>query len=76
MYQTGKRYWEVGTIVQRIGRMIYLVKGPEMMHKRHCNQIKSRYNEENDTPMEVEPMEVLFDTLNVPIPQKAPVIEV
>ena len=50
MYQTGKRYWGVGTIVKRIGRMIYLVKRPKMVHKRHWNQIKSRHiDEENDT---------------------------
>ena len=37
MYQTGKKYWEIGTIVKRISQMIYLVKGPKMMHKRHLN---------------------------------------
>ena len=41
MYQTGKTYWEVGTIVKRIGRMIYLVKGPKMVHKRHLKKKKS-----------------------------------
>ena len=50
-------------IFKRIGRMIYLVKGLEMAHKRHLNQIKSRYiDEENNTPVDVEPIEVLFDT--------------
>ena len=73
MYQVGKRYWDAGTIVKRIGRMTYLVKGPKMVHKRHLNQTKSRHtHEENDTPVDVEPMEVLFDTFDVPIPQKAP----
>ena len=72
MYQTGKRYWEVGTIVKRIGRMIYLVKGPKMALKKLLNQTKSRHtDEENDTPVDDEPMEVLFDTLDVPILQKA-----
>ena len=67
-YQTKKKYWEVGTLIQRIGRMIYLVKGPKMMHKRHLNQTKSRHiNEKNDTPVDVEPMEVQFDSFDVPI---------
>ena len=69
----GKRYWEVGTIVKRISRVIYLAKGPKIVHKRHLNQIKSRYiDEENDTPVDVELMEVLFSTFDVPIPRKAP----
>ena len=38
MYQMGKRCWEVGTV----GRMIYFVKGPKMVHKSHLNQTKSR----------------------------------
>ena len=32
-----------------------------MVHKRHLNQTKSRHtDEENNTPVDVEPMEVLF----------------
>ena len=63
MYQTGKSYWEVRTIVKRIGRMV---------HKRNLKQTKSRYTEEvNNIPVDVEPMEILFDTFDVPIPRKA-----
>ena len=66
MYQTGERYH------QNIDRLIYLVKGPKMMHKKHLNQTKSRHiNEENDTPVDVEPMEFLFNTFDVPISRKA-----
>ena len=44
-----------------------------MVHKRHLNLIKSRHsNEENDIPLNVEPMEVLFDTFDMPIPWKDP----
>ena len=43
-----------------------------MIHKKHLNQIKSRHiDEENDTPMDVEAMEVLFDSFDVPLPRKA-----
>ena len=34
-----------------------------MVHKKHLNQTKSRHTDEvNDTPVDVELMEVLFDT--------------
>ena len=57
----------------KIGRIIYLVKGPKMMHKGNLIKQKSRHtDEENDTPEDIEPMEVLFDTFDEPIPRKAP----
>ena len=69
----GKRYWEVGTIDKKNGRMIYLVKWPKMVHKRHLDQAKSWHlDEENDTPVDVEPMEVLYDKFDIPFPRKAP----
>ena len=44
-----------------------------MVHKKHLNQTNRRHiDEENDTPMDLEFMEVLFDTSDVPIPQKTP----
>ena len=53
--------------------MIHLVKGPKTVHKMHLNQTKSRHiDEENDTPIDVEAIEVLFDTFDVPIPWKDP----
>ena len=37
---------------------------------------KSRHIDvENDTPVAVEPMEVLFDTVDVPIPPGKPLIQ-
>ena len=43
------------------------------MHKRHLNQTKSRYiDEKSDIPVDIEHIEVLFNTFDVPIPQKAP----
>ena len=50
MYQTRKSYWDVGTIVKRISRMIYVVKVQKVVHKRNLNQTKSwRIDEVNDT---------------------------
>ncbi len=55
MYQTEK---DIGTLVKRFGRMIYLVKGAKTAHLNHT---KSRHtDEENDIPVDVEPIEVLF----------------
>ena len=69
MYQSGKSYWKAGTIVKRFSRMTYLVKGLKMVHKRHLNQTKSRHtDEENDTPLDVKSMEVVFNPFDVPIP--------
>ena len=48
---------------------IYLVKGSKMVHKRHLTQTKSRHTDEvNDTPVDVKPIEILFDTFDVSIP--------
>ena len=53
--------------------MIYLVKERKMVHKRHLNQIKSRHTGEgNDTPVNVEPMELISNTFYRSIPRKAP----
>ena len=43
-----------------------------MVHKRHLNQTKSRHiDEEKNIPVDVEPMEVLFDTFEKLMWQKA-----
>ena len=60
----------VGTIVKRIGKIIYLVKGPKLVPK--CTWIKQKVNEENDSPLDIEHVEILFVTFAVAIPQKAP----
>ena len=33
-------FWEVGTIKQRIGELVYIVQGPKNIHKRHMNQLR------------------------------------
>ena len=48
-------------------------KDKKIVYKRHLNQTKNRHiDEENDTSVDIDSMEVLFDTFDVPIPQKAP----
>ena len=42
-----------------------------MMHKRNLNETKSRdIDEVNDALVNVEPIEVLFEKFDVPIPRK------
>ncbi len=39
-------FWEVGTVKQRIGELVYIVQGPTNTHKRLMNQLwKCRLNE-------------------------------
>ena len=47
--------------------MVYLVKGPKFVHRRHLNQIKKKRHsniEENNRPEE-KPMGIIFDTFDM-----------
>ena len=57
-----KGYWEAEIIVKWIGWMIYLVKGLKMVLKGAWIKKKKRRHtdEENDTPVDVEPKKVLL----------------
>ena len=73
MYQNNKTYWEmdiIGEKKRRIGNMVYLVKGPKFVHKRHLKQIEKKKLsnlKENNHPEE-EAMDIMFDTFNMPAP--------
>ena len=41
-YKLGKATWEEGIIDKRIGKMLYLIKHPKWVIKRHLNQINNR----------------------------------
>ena len=72
MFQSNKSYWEKGTVDKQIENIIYIIKGPRFTHKRHLNQIRKRYsNTVENHPREEDPMDVMFDTFEVPIPQTA-----
>ena len=44
-------FWEVGTIKQMIGELVYIVQGPKNTHKRHMNQLRIyRLNESKESP--------------------------
>lgn len=67
IYQRGKEFWQDGVVKKHIGRMAYIIQGQRREHKRHVNQLKRRFTELKCPQMEV-PMEILYDTFNVPTP--------
>ena len=73
VYRNNRTFWESGTIDKQIGNMVYMIQGPEFIHKRHINQIRRRFTscEENSAPEE-DIIDVVFDTFEVPIPETAP----
>ena len=56
--------------------MVYIVEGPKYTHKRHQNQLQNRrMNDFNDEPQtEKEPIETIFDMLDLNPPQSTPEI--
>ena len=73
IFQSNKSYWETGTVDKQIGNMIYIINGPRFTHKRHLNQIRKWYsNTVENNPLEENPMDIVFDMFEVPIPQTAP----
>ena len=63
----------MGTIEKREGSMIYIIKVPQFIHKRHLNQIRKRLTDDADSSPaeEKEVMDVLYDTSDTTIPQAA-----
>ena len=54
---------------------MYIVKGPQFMHKRHLNQLRRCISNEADSgPLEETVMDVIYDTFNIPTPLVAPEI--
>ena len=75
IFKENKSFWEAGTIKRRVGNMIYIVKGPQFMHKRHLNQLKRCIsNEVDSSSSEKTVMDVIYDTFNIPTPLVAPKI--
>ena len=74
MYKDNKSYWELGEIRQRIGRMVYIVEGPQYTLKRHLNQLRKRISDSTDeAPLEQEDvMDPIYDTFDLEIPQAVP----
>ena len=74
-YKNNITFWEVGTIKQRIGELVYIVQGPKNTLKRHMNQLrKCRLNESEESPQNTceEPIDAIFDHFDVDTPQVSP----
>ena len=74
-YKNNMTFWEVGTIKQRIGELVYIVQGPKNTHKRHMNQLtKCRLNESEESPQNTceEPIDAIFDHFDLDTPQVSP----
>ena len=70
-YNNGKETWKEGVIDKRIGRLMYTIKHPKWNIKRHYNQIRKRYTSDISNRKE-EPMVVMYDLFEIPIPQIEP----
>jgi hypothetical protein len=73
VHRNNRTFWESGTVDKQIGNMVYMIKGPDFVHKRHTNQIRKRYaNSELTRSPGEDIMDTVFDTFQVPIPDTAP----
>ena len=70
-YRNRKKIWKVGVIDKCIGKLIYIIKDSKKTIKRNRNQIWKRYLEDTNNKKE-EPMKVIDDLFNVPMPSAAP----
>ena len=63
--------WEQGKIQKRIGQMVYLIEGPTFVHKKHANQIRKRYTEDDVQPPaeQEEIMDQLYDSFDLEPPK-------
>ena len=74
-YKNNITFWEVGTIKQRIGELVYIVQGPKNTHKRHMNQLrKCRLNESEESLQNTceEQIDVIFDHFDFDTPKVSP----
>ena len=72
-YRTGKSFWEEGIIMKRIGHMLYSVRSSKFDCRRHINQLRPRHTDDYKQAEDNElPLEVLYDSFNVPLPITQP----
>ena len=70
IFRDNKSFWEIGPIEKRIENMIYIIKGPQLTHKRQT-KLKKPPSEDADiaSPEEKEAMDIIYDIFDMPIPQ-------
>ena len=40
IYKNSMTFWEVGRVKQGVGELVYIIQGPNNIHKRHLNQLR------------------------------------
>ena len=75
VYKNNITFWEVGTVKQRVGELVYIIQGPKNMHKRYLNQLrKCRFKDLNVSPPQIceEPIYMIFENFDLDAPQASP----
>ena len=75
IYKNNMTFWEVGTVKQRVWELVYIIQGPNNIHKRHLNQLrKCRVNDLNVSPPQIceEPTDIIFENFDLDALQASP----
>ena len=71
-YKKNMTFWEVDTIKQWMGELVYIVQGPKNTHKRHIDLLrKCRLNEPEESPQNTceETIDATFDHFDLGPPK-------
>ena len=70
VHRNNSTFWEQGTVKSRLGRMVYMIEGPNGTLKKHLNQIRKRFTDEQSEtpPEEQETLELIYDTFDLEQP--------
>ncbi|XP_058449437.1 uncharacterized protein K02A2.6-like [Malaya genurostris] len=71
VFRNNKWYWEAGTVIDRLGKVMYNIWLPEKksLIRSHCNQMRSRHQPEHQGTEAVEvqiPLNILLESCNLP----------
>ena len=65
IFKDNKSFWEMRTIVKRVGNMIYIIY-PRFTHKRQLNQLRKCLTDEADSgPPEETVVDVIYGTFDI-----------
>ena len=77
IYKNNIKFWEVSTVKQRVGELVYIIQGPKNIHKRHLNQLrKCRVNDLNVSPPQICEglIDTIFENFDPDAPQAPPMV--
>ena len=74
---SGKSFREEGIIMKRIGHVLYSVRSSKFDCSRHINHLRPQHTDDYKQAEDNElPLEVLYDSFNVPLPITQPTLRV